>query len=305
MARPTTPAVIDQTAIVGQTPEQLAAVEAQMQQQQQQVLAQYGNGGPYVREVYVSEIRRDMARTVEAILSIGRRLLVMKAHEGHGGWLECLRDIGVGEDGAQRMMLAARKIDGLPNTATSRYLIEAAGNSSKLFDLMSLPDDQLHDLVDGGALAGAKLDDIATMTVRELRAKLAEAKEELAAKDERAAAREQTIDRLTTDLRKARRAYEQASPSEQATELRTFASNAAFATRAGITAAGDTLFTRCTELLEHGREHGQDHIAFVTGLLNEVQASLDWLRAQLGIAAVTPSAEPGWIAEARAAGELN
>ena len=55
------------------------------------------------------------------------------------------------------------------NASTSTHLIEAAGNKSKLIELLVLDDDQVAELNDGGTVAGITLDDVAAMSVSDLR----------------------------------------------------------------------------------------------------------------------------------------
>ena len=69
------------------------------------------------------------------------------------------------------------------NASTSTHLIEAAGNKSKLIELLVLDDDQVAELNDGGTVAGITLDDVAAMSVSDLRKALREARADAEAND--------------------------------------------------------------------------------------------------------------------------
>ena len=62
-------------------------------------------------------------------------------------------------------------------------MLEAAGNKSKLIELLVLDDDQVAELNEGGTVAGITLDDVATMSVSDLRKTLREARAEAEAND--------------------------------------------------------------------------------------------------------------------------
>ena len=121
----------------------------------------------YNRERVESEIRFFMGQSMEALLNVGKLLIQLKENEPHGEWINSLGRIGMGVDIAQRTMKAAVKFS---NTATSRLLVEAAGNKSKLFELLVLDDEELAELSNGESLAGLQLDDVAKMSTTELRA---------------------------------------------------------------------------------------------------------------------------------------
>ena len=86
---------------------------------------------------------------------------------------------------ASRPPCAAHEPGGVEvsNASTSTHLIEAAGNKSKLIELLVLDDDQVAELNDGGTVAGITLDDVAAMSVSDLRKALREARADAEAND--------------------------------------------------------------------------------------------------------------------------
>jgi hypothetical protein len=290
------------------TPKHVAEQESKVRELHAAVIEQFGEGLPYNREHYVSEIRRDMARTVEAALAIGRKLIVMRELEPHGGWLDCLNQTGLGQDTAHRMMAAARRMDALPNSASTRNLALAAGNQTKLFELMTLDDAQFTALAEGDEAAGLTLDDVEKLTVKELRAALREAKADIAAKDERAAKREREIERKTSTISQLKRDAAKAEPDELAIELRGKLANEILGIEAMIAADGKectSLRTRVRDLIEQTEQHGIDHAAFLAGAFAQIERQLHILRDEFAIeATVSGNPTPDWIAEGKKKGVI-
>lgn len=121
------------------------------------------------------DISANMRRSVEACLEVGRGLAVLKTACGHGNFAARLDVLGIDIHVAARFMQSAIKISKLP---TSANLIKAIGNQSKLFEMLVLDDEQIEELELTGQTGDLHLDEIATMSVKELRAALREAKDE-------------------------------------------------------------------------------------------------------------------------------
>jgi len=97
---------------------------------------------------------------------------------------------------ANRMILAASKF----SSGTTSPRLEHVG-TSRLFELLVLDDDDAGTLAQGGEVEGiGDLDDIARMTVRELRAALRELRAENAAKDKLLETKNKKLDKLTAQL---------------------------------------------------------------------------------------------------------
>jgi hypothetical protein len=119
------------------------------------------------------DIAANMRRSVEACLEVGRGLAVLKAACEHGNFLARLDVLGLDRSVAVRFMQAATKFS---NVATNATFSKAIGTQSKLFEMLVLDDEQIEELELTGQTGELKLDDIATMSVKELRAKLREAR---------------------------------------------------------------------------------------------------------------------------------
>jgi hypothetical protein len=109
---------------------------------------------------------RDAAEYLgKSIYALGTCLLLLKEGAPKGQFLPTLERLGISPDSAQRYMAMTRRF---ANTATSRHL-EKLG-FSKMTELLPLDDEQIEALSGLGLTGELALDDVARMSVRELRA---------------------------------------------------------------------------------------------------------------------------------------
>lgn len=119
------------------------------------------------------DVAANMRRSVEACLEVGRGLTVLKAACGHGNFMARLDVLGIDVYVASKFIGSAKKFSNLRSTAN---LTKAIGNQTKLFEMLVLDDEQIEELELTGQTGELKLDEIATMSVKELRTKLREAR---------------------------------------------------------------------------------------------------------------------------------
>lgn len=242
----------------------------QLSKEQQALVDQFGDGLPYVREIYIAESQRDLRTAAEAGVRIGRRLIVMKAHEAHGEWLGALSQIGISADTAQRMMAAARRLEALPNAAPARHLIEAAKSQSKLFELLSLPDDQFQELAIEGETQGLALDDLAAMTRKDLREFIRELKADMAAKDERIGKLSDQVNKAEEKAAKAARKWKAATPDDQQVILEQRLVEAKHEILANIGTQKTGLLAAVLDLANHCNENDLDCAQLVGDVFGEL-----------------------------------
>ena len=109
---------------------------------------------------------KDAIRRIGAgIFELGGYLLMLREACPHGHFLPTLERLGMGPDAAQRYMAVSRRF---ANTASTRHL-EGLG-ITKLVNLLPLDDEQLEDLTGIGQTGELALDDVARMSVKEVRA---------------------------------------------------------------------------------------------------------------------------------------
>jgi hypothetical protein len=237
------------------------------------------------------DIAANMRRSVEACLEIGRGLRVLKEACVHGEFGQRLDTLGIEIHVASRFISAATKFAKLP---TSANLTKALGTQSKLLEMLVLDDEQIEELELTGQTGELTLDDVATMSVKELRSALRETREDKKALAKVAADKNAKLDELAAQL--ARKPLVETRPKDEILEeLRLEATARAGAAEAAL-AAG--LRPAIEALIAHGNEEGIDQRRFLAGLLAQVEQVVLELRDEHGIAA-TPqaSAMPAWMDE--------
>ncbi|HMN55613.1 MAG TPA: DUF3102 domain-containing protein [Ottowia sp.] len=182
-------------------------------QQAREVAERYGDGEPYDRRRLVDEARFFLGSAAEAMLELGKRLVQIKENEPHGDFERIVTDqLGLALRSARRIMQASVKYLS-PALASKRPALAVLGKT-KLFDLALEDDDDLSELAEGGTLAGLNLDEMQSMSHRELRAALAEARKDKTAKDKVITEKNAKIDKLSEQLH--RRASGEPAEREQA-----------------------------------------------------------------------------------------
>lgn len=154
----------------------------------------YGNGEEYSRPRLEDEVKFYLRRSGEAFVEAGRRLILIKEHEGYGGFIPSLERIGIAPRAAQKMMQVAVKFSSAP-------ILNHLG-SSKLLELTVLDDQEIAALGEGGTVADFTADDIDRMSVKELRDALRKSEEAKAEADEMVAKKNLKIDELDAQLSK-------------------------------------------------------------------------------------------------------
>ena len=120
---------------------------------------------PYERQLYINEVRFLLQRTAEAIIEIGKRLLVIKEREEFGSFIAVVEEeIGIPARTAQRFMNAALKQKKFPEIQMRQF------GASQLYTLLEAPEEDLKELEEKGVLAGHSMDELQAMSVKDMRA---------------------------------------------------------------------------------------------------------------------------------------
>lgn len=233
------------------------------------------------------DISSNMRRTAEAMLQVGLGLIVLKEACQHGEFMARLGVLGFEPSVARRYMTVASK---LSKRATSHVLLKAIDSQSKLLELIVLDDEQLAEFELTGQTGELKLDDVATMSVKELRAKVRELKNEVTAKEDVLTNRAKQINALEEKVSRMKTV----PPDQVLSELHTQATKwlndtlgAIRGTFAGAIGAVD----------QHHQEHGGDSLAFLAGAIGQVQTELNALRDRYAIPDVAPALIPDWVTD--------
>jgi hypothetical protein len=232
------------------------------------------------------DIAANMRRSVEACLEVGRGLSVLKIACEHGQFIPRLDVLGIEHTVAIRFMQAAAKF---ANRSTP--MLKAIGNQSKLFELLLLDDEQINELELIGQTGELSLDDVASMSVKELRAALREARESYSAQGEVMARKNRELDETRQTLEKTRRQVVAMTPDERAKALRQEVAALAYEAETDITGKLREGFNK---LAEHAEEHGVDHRSFKATLVRQLEGLLASIRSEFHLPEDMEGA-PDWL----------
>lgn len=281
---------IDNAMVVMRTEVQtMSQVEQQLSATARAVAAQVGYQLPAEcidPDLIQRDIAANMRRSVEACLEVGRGLTVLKAACHHGMFMARLDVLGIDRKVAAKFMQAASKFS---NVSSTRHLTAALGNQTKLFEMLVLDDDQLEELELTGQTGELNLDDVATMSVKELRAKVRELKGDVAAKEEVLSRRATQVNELEEKLSRVK-----TIPTDEVrTELQTVATAHLNDTRGALIGR---FAAAIGALYEHADNEGAEpDVAFVAGLVGQLQADIGALRDRFGIPDIAPALIPDWV----------
>ncbi|MGL9772927.1 MAG: DUF3102 domain-containing protein [Sodalis sp. (in: enterobacteria)] len=255
---------------------------------QQTIMDKYGEGLPYERERIVHEARFYMAQSAEAMLEVGKRLIILKENEPHGDFMKIVEgNLGLSYRTAARVMQVLIKY--LSPTLQSKLPALATLGKIKLFELMTEDDENLAALAEGGTIAGLTLDEVDRMSVRELKAKLRETRDNLEASRRLVNEKDQKTNELNEN-----RLLTQHRPlgEEGIRQLREEIGLVAFDVKA-------MLMRRFREGLEKLSSHSGDitsHTDYLASLLNNIDFKINVLRSCFALPrhAVSESA-PDWV----------
>jgi hypothetical protein len=221
------------------------------------------------------DISANMRRSVEACLQVGMGLAVLKTACAHGEFTARLDVLGIDKYVASRFMNSAAKFSKLPSTAT----LKALGSQTKLFEMLCLGDDQLEELELTGQTGDLSLDDVATMSVKELRKAVREERAERAATQDLLDKKNKRIDALEGEKKKLSRA----PASEVLKSLKAEASACATEARAIVFGPLAQAVNQLCSV--------HDNALFAAALLGEVQRELNLLRDAFSLPDVSSAQE--------------
>lgn len=226
------------------------------------------------------DISANMRRSVEACLEVGKGLRVLKEACAHGNFMARLDVLGIDDAVAQKFMQAARKFS---NTSTSRHLTQAVKNQSQLFELLILDDAQIEELELTGQTGELSLDDVATMSVKELRQAVRAAKIKSEDDKQLIADKDSHINTLNTKLKR----IDNAEPEEHLALVLSETTTRAHTALAYVRGDLNLAFSKLAGF-EKGGANSHRHL--MAGWLADLEREIAILRADyfLPQAAITP-----------------
>ena len=225
-----------------------------------------GSTDPAVLENSAKDVLRRMNM---AIFELGAYLLMLKEACEHGHFLPALERLGMSADVAQRYMAVTRRF---ANATAARHL--ESSELSKMVELLSLGDEKLDELTELGQTGELALDNVATMTVKELRAAVREAKAEKEADAALLEKKNAKIDKLERDLRRVNKL-----PADEQLVLLKKEAAAIAADAEGAILGG----LRQALIKLNAHEEATPQSVFMAGLVGQVQAQLTALREEFNL----------------------
>ncbi|WPO67585.1 hypothetical protein SDC64_01150 [Acinetobacter haemolyticus] len=125
-------------------------------------------------------IRLYQKRTIEDLLELGKRLLLLKEQTPHGEFINRVELLGFDKSVARKLMVATLKFAKMETSP----LLQSVKTQSKLLELIVLDDGEIDVIDQGGSVGDVNLDTIETMSVRELKKALRDAKADIEAKEQ-------------------------------------------------------------------------------------------------------------------------
>lgn len=275
--------VID--SIEGQLPQGLEGDLNAISEHSQLIMEQFGEGLPYDRNRIVHETKFYMAQSAEAMLEVGKRIVILKENEPHGEFSSVVTEqLGLEPRIAQKMAQAALKFMS-PKLAPNAKAISHLGKT-KLYELMLEDDEDLAELAEGGTVVGLTLDDIDRMTSRELRKALRDKREEYDVKCQVVAEKDSELNELKEEK------FKRVPVEEQINQL-----------RATLADMADSLVRKTMGEITDGFERleqdtlsrGVPHTGFMAGLLMDFERELRVLRSRFELPDVEVPTEPAWM----------
>lgn len=230
------------------------------------------------------DISANMRRSVEACLEVGKGLTVLKTACHHGEFVARLDVLGIDRFVAARFSQAAIKFSNVP---TSAHLTKAIGNQSKLFEMLVLDDGQIEELELTGQTGDLKLDEIATMSVKELRKALHESRAEKDAVEKVNSDKDAAMNKMRTQLKR----IQTAAPDDVLVDLH---KEMAAHSTASIDLLKGSVRAGFNALAEHHASHGGDSNQVMAGYVAQLQQQLNELRDDFNLPNTAGDGTPEW-----------
>ena len=169
---------------------QLAVIDHQRAEKVRELATSMHYSGP-IHPDALEAVAIEAQRHIHAgLFALGTSLILLRESCEHGDFIARLDRIGIEPRVAQKSMQIARKFSNAPMSAHLEHL-----GKSKLLELLVLDDEQIEELTANGQTGELALDDVATMSIKELRNTIRSLRGDVEAKD---AVLEQTHKKLAS-----------------------------------------------------------------------------------------------------------
>lgn len=237
--------------------------EAERQQRVQSMAMQLGYTGSLNADALLDGALAAQRRAGQALMEFGAYLVLLKEGCTHGEFGSALEALELEPRAAQQYMAVTRRF------ANAKSISHLNAGVAKLLALLPLDDGQIDELAEAGATGELALDDVARMSVKELRAAVRKERKE---KERHQGVAQETA----TELAELKTTFKREKPAEHLARLQRDATTLGLELQALIAGA---LRQAVLGIGNLGEERGQ-HTAFLAGVVGGVQAALTELRQQ-------------------------
>ena len=222
---------------------------------------------------------RDAIRRIGAgIFELGGYLLLLRQASEHGAFLPALERLGLEPRAAQQYMSVAKRFA----NAKSISHLEGAG-IAKLVELVALDNEQLEELTELGQTGELALDDVARMSVKDLRAKVRELRGEREADAQLLEKKNAKIDKLEREKKLIQRLPPDKSLLKLREEATAIMNDALGCLRGGLREA-------LAALQVSAGEETRESDVFMAGLVGQIAAECAALREEFDLPDVSNAA---------------
>lgn len=271
-----------------QAANQLAVIARETETRVRAVAQQLGYTGSLNAEALLDGAKAAQRRVGQAVLEFGAYLLLLKEGSAHGQFGQVLDELGVEARSAQHYMAVTRRLA----KANSGSLLDGLG-IKKAVALLPLDDEQIDELAEAGATGELALDDVARMSVKDLRAAVR--------KERKEKERHQSVAQETAvELADLKTAFKRESPNEELLRLQKEAAGLGLEIQALIAGA---LRQAVLGIGNLGEERGA-HAAFLAGVVGGVQRTLTDLRQTFDLPDTSAAPSPSDVEAQESAAAL-
>lgn len=265
----------------------LALAQREAAGRAQALATQLNYQGSLAPESLENGAREAIRRINMGVFELGAYLLLLREACGHGEFAFSLERLNLEPRAAQRYMQVTRRFSA---NASLKTHLEGIGKT-KLLEMLVLDDDQLDELACTGMTGELALDDVATMSVKELRAAVREAREERQADQALLTKKNARIDKLERDVRRIKQQPQDEAWASLQREAVSVMNDARGAVIGGLRQA-------LVALNNHPDPEGNPaHGVFMAGLVGQVQADLAKLRDEFQLPDVSSAEQLQQLAE--------
>lgn len=222
---------------------------------------------------------RDAIRRINVgLFELGGYLLLLRETCDHGEFLQRLGRLELEPRVAQQYMQVTKRF---ANANLNSHL--GSLGKTKLLEMLVLDKEQIDELKLTGQIGELSLDDIATMSVKELRAALRESRAEHDATKAVMSKKQDRIDQLE----RAQERIAKMPPDEELQKLQQEATT-------HLLAAQGAIRGQLRAALIALQNHTDDNGTFMAGMVGQLMADLTGLRDEFNLPSLTDGAQPEW-----------